>query len=332
MKIKLPRVKIVTAKGKQYAYFKTARTDNGKPVYIRLPEIGSPGFFASHASAMAGVQKKHADKDSVPDLIRKWQRSAEFTSRAANTQRLYDIYLKKFADDYPTAPAADIERKDIALMLDAYADRPGAADALRSTVASLYSWARSRGHVDNDPCKDISPVSRGEHLPWPEDLLEKALNASDAKVRLAVSLLYYTGLRIGDGCALKWSDIKDGIIYVTPEKTKNSTAIELEIPVHPKLQEVLDLHPRGLTTILAQKDGKRYSTVRIREIIQAWSPIHVVPHGLRKNAVIALLEAGCTVAQVASITGQSFNVVEYYARRGGKGKLAKQAMKLWVNK
>jgi len=40
----------------------------------------------------------------------------------------------------------------------------------------------------------------------------------------------------------------------------------------------------------------------------------VVPHGLRKNAVISLLEAGCTAAEVSGITDQSLQMVEHYAR------------------
>ena len=51
-----------------------------------------------------------------------------------------------------------------------------------------------------------------------------------------------------------------------------------------------------------------------------------VPHGLRKNAVIALLEAGCTVAEVAAITGQTYVVVERYAARVNTRRLGKAAV------
>lgn len=49
-------------------------------------------------------------------------------------------------------------------------------------------------------------------------------------------------------------------------------------------------------------------------------------HGLRKNAVNALLEAGCTIAEVASITGQTFQVVEHYAAQMNRRKLSKAAI------
>ena len=54
-----------------------------------------------------------------------------------------------------------------------------------------------------------------------------------------------------------------------------------------------------------------------------------VPHGLRKNAVCALLEAGCTVNEVSSITGQTAQIVEHYAREVNQLKLAEEAIRKW---
>ena len=58
----------------------------------------------------------------------------------------------------------------------------------------------------------------------------------------------------------------------------------------------------------------------------------LVPHGLRKNAVIALLEAGCTVAETAAITGQTFNMVEQYARQVDQRRLGDAAILKFENK
>jgi len=54
--------------------------------------------------------------------------------------------------------------------------------------------------------------------------------------------------------------------------------------------------------------------------------IKTVPHGLRKNAVNALLEAGCTIAEVSAITGQTHQVVEHYAAKVNRRKLGKSAI------
>ncbi len=60
-------------------------------------------------------------------------------------------------------------------------------------------------------------------------------------------------------------------------------------------------------------------------------PGRLVFHGLRKSAVVMLLEAGCTTAEVASITGQSYEMVEQYAKQVSQRKLAAAAIAKWEN-
>ena len=54
--------------------------------------------------------------------------------------------------------------------------------------------------------------------------------------------------------------------------------------------------------------------------------VEVVPHGLRKNAVISLLEAGCTTFEVAAITGQTQRIVEYYAAQIDQRRMGRAAI------
>ena len=55
----------------------------------------------------------------------------------------------------------------------------------------------------------------------------------------------------------------------------------------------------------------------------------LVFHGLRKSAVVMLLEAGCSDAEVGAVTGQSRSMVEHYAKRVNQGKLAAAAVLKW---
>ena len=66
-----------------------------------------------------------------------------------------------------------------------------------------------------------------------------------------------------------------------------------------------------------------------RAYAQAWASKRgskIVAHGLRKNAVNALLEAGCSVGEVSSVSGQSLALVEHYAKRRSNRKLAVSAI------
>ncbi len=71
----------------------------------------------------------------------------------------------------------------------------------------------------------------------------------------------------------------------------------------------------------------------MRHLLQTWAQekfgLHVVPHGLRKNAVNTMLEREMSVAQVCSITGQSLKTVEHYAKKRNQAKLARGTMQRW---
>ena len=52
-------------------------------------------------------------------------------------------------------------------------------------------------------------------------------------------------------------------------------------------------------------------------------------HGLRKSAVVFLLEAGCMDAEVAAVTGQTRQMIEHYSRQVNQKKLASAAILKW---
>ena len=50
---------------------------------------------------------------------------------------------------------------------------------------------------------------------------------------------------------------------------------------------------------------------------------------MSQSAVVILLQAGCTDAEVAAITGQSRRMIEHYAKRVSQEKLAAAAILKW---
>lgn len=330
----LPYTKTVRAKGKTYLYFDTGEKDaRGKAIYKPLPSQSDKSFGSVYAGMLGHRAKRDGAEKvlTVTDMVRAYQESPKFTGLAASTQKLYRIYQGRFAQMLPTAPAGQIERADIVALFDKMAKTPGAANMLLASISALYRWGRRGGHVSNRPADDIDPNEIGEHDPWPAELLNAALVSDNRTVRVAVHLLYYTAQRIGDVAAMRWSMISDGAIVMTPQKTKKSRG-EMIIPLHPALARELDRHERDLRTILLNDEGRAFNERTLRKVVQDWAKGQgnkIVPHGLRKNAVNALLEVGCTVAQTAAISGQSFQMVEHYARMRNQSKLARSAMKLW---
>lgn len=325
----LPYIKTVRSRGRVYEYFVTGKVENGKPVLRRLPARDDRTFGRSYAGMVAA---RHARQNATPaitinDVSRAYQLSTKFKRLAANTQATYLTYIRVIEEEMGTAPVAEVERRDVVALIDKMQDRTGAANMTLLVMRNLFAHAIKREWSAVNPTKDVELFEKsGEtHEPWPEQLVTAAL--ADPEVGLPVALLYYTAQRIGDVCKMRWSDITDGYVFVEQDKTDKV----LEIRLHAALAAILDQEPQDAETILHYR-GKPVREPTLRARLQRWAAkqgCEVVPHGLRKNAVNALLEAGCTIAETSAISGQSLGMVELYARKRNNRKLGTSAIERW---
>lgn len=321
-----------TAKGRRYTYFDTGlRDERGRKIFKRMPSERDPAFPRAYNIACDQREKRKTEQPirTFDGLLKLFEKSQEFKAFAANTQRSYSHYLSVASSllrdgEGKSVSACAIEPCDIATLRDTLADGKGANQAVRS-VRALFKWAKkpARKYVGSNPAEEIELLGEGEHEPWPHWLLEDAL--ADEKTRAAVALLYFTGQRIGDVAKMLWTDIRGNAIEVRQEKTDTA----LSVPIHAELAAVLAELPKRGFTILTNEAGKQRTAGAIRQMLQTWAAARgakIVPHGLRKNAVNALLEAGCSSAEVSAITGQSLKTVEHYAKKRDRAVLGKAAI------
>lgn len=313
-KPKLKYVKFQFTKGNLYAYFNTGKKNNGKLIWAKLPPYDSVGFFDSYAKMLGHRNRKNEDAAfTVKDLIHRYEASDEFKVLKPNSKRSYRSIFDKVITHFGNFPLDDVTPSRIREVLKVMPGN-GTRNLLLSVIGVLYRTARIDELTQADPTKDIPRYKMGEHEPWPQELLDVALTCDDDRVRLAVHLLYYTGQRIGDVCKMRWTKIRGNRISVRQEKTDKLLSIFL----HSDLAAEMARMPKEGMTIIAGQNGKPLAVRTLRENIQDFASelgYKIVPHGLRKNAVISLLEVECTIAQVSAVTGQSMQMVEHYAKR-----------------
>lgn len=331
--LKYPKyVRRVLAKGKEYFYFDTGKRVGTKKVYTALPHVRSSSFGGAYATLLGHRNRIPAKGGlTVPSLIALYEKSQEYRNLAPRSQDAYSMYLRRFEKLMPTAPVAEITRGDIRRLIDGMASTPGAANLFLGTIGALFKWADAREYVSASPCKGIPPLKMGEHQPWPEHVLKAALASDDRSVRLLTHLLYFTALRLNDALSLQWSAIEGDRLKV--RHTKNDRA--LDIKIHADLATELARHPCRALTIAVNEDGSPISAGVARVRLQEFAAelgAKVVPHGLRKNAVNALLEAGCSVAETAAVSGQTLQLVEHYAKGRDQVKLSTVAVMRWEAK
>lgn len=328
----LPHVKYVRSKGRLYAYFNTGKKNgNGQAIYTRLPDPASVSFHQSYA-AMKGVRDRQGRLGyTIARLAEDYLGSIDFADKAQGTQNLYSTTIRKIIKTLGEFPIDDLQRSDVYDVLDNEFKGAGSRNIFVSVLGILYTYARERGRTTLEPTRGIKPLKIGSHKAWPENALDAGLNAEHDRTRLVVHLLYYTGQRIGDVMKMRWSDIADGRVSVVQQKTGK----KLKVRLHSALARELERTPKRGLSIVTNQDGGQMTPQVVRKELKALGDslgLKLVPHGLRKNAVISLLEVSCTVAEVAAITGQTYNVVEEYARDVNQPRLGDAAILKFENK
>lgn len=324
-------VRYKRAKGKEYFYFDTGlKTPEGKPYLTRLPHIKDPRFGNTLARAV-GARTNRKNQQGVltlDGLIRQYEKSPTFRDLSESSKRSYLLYLARanaLLQDKAgrSIPARKVERRDIVAVRDKLADTPGAANQAIRALGALFAWAVDEEKLKETPVRNVKKFAAVPHDPWPEPLFEEGI--ADPQVGMAVALLYFTGQRINEVVKMTWTDIEGDHMRVYVQKTKK----HIRVAILPELAEMLGRQRNKAVTILTNANGESWTTSGLRQKLQAWAKERghkVVPHGLRKNAVISLLEAGCTYAEVQGITDQTIPMIEHYAKKVDKLALGRAAV------
>ena len=239
-----------------------------------------------------------------------------------------------FRNSLGFAEADEVEPKHIAEIRDNYGS-PSAADHYVAVIRAVYSWGIERGFARINPAADVSKISTVKpYEPWEQwawDLVARMR----PEIRIACSLGYYTGQRLGDVLRMHRGHIKGNSLSFIQSKTGKVLTIPCHRDLAPTLNECRD---RGAIYLVSKSKGAPFNVDQFHAMwgrMMAQEPFAAIKragfsfHGLRKNAVCALLEAGCSAKEVGSITGQSLHMVEHYSHRADQIRLARAAMAKW---
>ncbi len=321
-RMKVP-LKYVQKVGKRLYFRRVRRDADGVHTdRIPLPPVTSPDFSARYQECLGGPKAGQAPAESMAQLVSLYRASPAYRDLRAITKAGRDVFLRQIEREYGRKPYSQLTKGKIKTLRNAMADRPGAANNFLSTLSVLMALAVDLELITVNPCAGVDRLKLGEHLPWPESLIADRMDEAEPMLRLAIALMLYTGQRIGDVCAMRWSQIDGDVIEVKQSKTGKT----VWIPIHRELRAELSRVPRKSVFILwnHQQGQMRPNVIRRR-----LGSGDFTPHGLRKNAVNALLEAGCSTAEVSAITGQSLPMVAHYARGVNTKRLAKSAVLKW---
>jgi len=335
-----PHIQRVKAKGRTYLYLTKGRGTDGASRPIRLPDdVGSADFWAAYHAGL-GKPALRFSPNRMSQLIAAYTASPEWEELSEGTRKNWRLHLRRTEAAWGGLDVRGIRPVHVIALRDAYKATPAAANNLLRCLSSMLAWSVPREWRDDNPVLRVGKLQGGEgYEPWPWEMIELVRDRGPRWAWHATAVAVFSGQREGDCLSMPWSKIRDGAMKVRQQKTK----CELLIPVHRDLAAVLYDIPRLSTHILTSskgtpwtKDGFRSSWAKaIHGTEVNPSPLKpiadagLVFHGLRKSAVCTMLEAGCTEAEVMSVTGQSAKMVAHYAKQVNQQKLAASAILKW---
>jgi integrase len=277
-------------------------------------EPGTPEFIASYNEAAA--RKVVPPRGTLLSVMQAYQASEDFLSLAPRSRSDYVGKIKIIEKDFADFPLSALSDNRTRGIFKAWRERLAVlsrrqADYAWVVLARVLSWGMDRGLVAANPCARGGRLYRGsraEKIWTPAD--EAAfLERAPSHLHLPLLLALWTGQRQGDLLRLPWSAY-DGT-HIRLRQSKGGARVV--IPVGTPLKIALDATPKRSTIMLTTSDGKPWTPDGFRaswgKACKRAGVIGVTFHDLRGTAVTRLAIAGCTEAEIATITGHSLRSV-----------------------
>lgn len=262
-------------------------------------------------------------------LISRFKQSAKWELVAASTRKQWDSFFNQMITKSGNCPFAAIKRSDIIAGMDRRRKTPAAANNFLKTNKALFSWAKDADYIKADPAKDIPKLryKSDGHLPWDEkEIIDfRTFWPVGTRERVAMELIYDTGLRRGDAVRLGKQHMKDGEGKLKTEKT----GAEVHISFSEYFMFVLEHSPTGDMAYIATVQG----APRNKEAFGNWfrnacrqAGVKKSAHGLRKSAATEYADAGCTTKELMATFGWgTAGMAEEYTKTANRKRAQKRA-------
>jgi integrase len=281
----------------------------------RLPgQPGDPEFIAAYQAAI--VKKTTTAPGILQAVLTKYQQSSSFTELRPRTREGYAFHIARIErefGDFPLGALSDPRTRDVFLQ---WRDKIATtstrqADYVWQVLKLILMWAQDRGIIAHNPCERGGKLYRGSRVDKVWTLEDEAAFLASAHpiFHLPLLLALWTGQRQGDLIRLPWSAYDGRLIRLKQSKTGR----RVEIPVGGPLKAALDGTCKVGPIILVNHHGRPWLTNTFgrgwREACAKAGITGLTFHDLRGTAVTRLSLAGCTVPEIASITGHALQDV-----------------------
>lgn len=275
---------------------------------------------------------------SIAGLVAAYRASSHWLGLAPKTRKGYIRHLDWLAQVFGDLEPASFTPAMAHALLEQGRDRPHEANARIRTLRALWSWGRRTGRCSENPFSAprlIRTQSRDQI--FTDNQIEQFLTACRIPgIKLAFEVAIWTAQRQADILAMRWSDIQDDRLACVQQKTGARVSIPVAEPLGKSLEQAMEGIPTNDLHVILRPDGEPYKADHFRhqwreEMRHAGLPDDLNFQDTRRTSMLRLALIGCTVPEIAAISGHSILSAErimkvYLPRHGG---LAERAIARW---
>ncbi len=270
------------------------------------------------------------------DYLLKEKRASPNTIEAYERDlRDLEIYIKGIG----LTGCSEINRRHIKGFLRSKASiglSPRSLSRKLTAIRMFFSYHLKKGYVQKDPTDGIEPIKFSKMLPGfinQSDMGDVLDFESEGFIlirdKLILELLYATGLRASEACALNLNDIKLNPPHlivmhgkgdkerIVPIGKQAIDTLDVYVPVRKEIRERFAIRD-DFEPLIINNRGKRLTRRGLqliikRHIIDAGLSPHLSPHSIRHSFATHLLERGANLKVIQELLGhKSISTTQHY--------------------
>ena len=271
----------------------------------------------------AGLPGKPPAADSLSALIAAYKASRHYQTKKPATRKGYDHLLTVLIRWAGDTPIAAITAPRIQVLYESLYDRtPGGANHLITMLRTVLAYAVLMGKLPANPAsKPRLMGTRRRHQIWPESGMEAAVRAADTlgyhSLGTAVMMAYFLAQRPTDVREMTRASYRDRMFIFRQSKTGAAIDVPAVAELQRRMAAELARHDH-LTILICETTGRPwteenlshvFARVRAQALEEAPEIGDLLFRDFRRTGVVQLALAGCTIPQIASVSGHSLKTV-----------------------
>jgi len=300
--------------------FKTRRLPDSE-----VARVAEATRLNERADAEKAAEPGEPEFGTIAWAIAEYRASPSWQRLAVSTRRHYQPFMVSLDNIQGFQPVTALTRSAVREVLSAI-DSPGRKKHCHAVLTRILGVAQDHDLIAHNPAHKMGLAGSGKRDQlWTDADIERFLGhctgPHGAALALHFQLMIHTAQRPGDCWAMQWQAYDGRKVKLVQQKT--GKPLWIDCPA--RLVAVLDEARKqaGGMAMIAAPDGQRlglpvlrkaFSNTRARAGLD-----HLQARDLRRTAIVRLAEAGCTVPEIAAISGHNVDrtaqILEVYLPR-----------------